>query len=222
MELVAAIRSRRMVRRFAPEPAVPLTVVEDLVALAIRAPSAGFSQGWDFVALLTPAQRDRFWKAATACSDSPDPWLAGVRAAPAVLLCLANPTAYLDRYAEPDKGWSDRSLEHWPIPYWDTDTAMAAMLILLGAQDLGLGALFFGVPAACHDSVRSALAIPTDSRIVGVIALGHEERRVRSPSLRRGRRGVGEVLHVGSFGASAGTSTTASGEDGVIRPPAST
>jgi hypothetical protein len=32
-----------------------MEVVRDLVALAVRAPSAGFSQGWDFVALLNTA-----------------------------------------------------------------------------------------------------------------------------------------------------------------------
>jgi hypothetical protein len=69
---------------------------------------------------------------------------------------LADPTAYLDRYAEPDKGWTDRSLDRWPIPYWDTDTAMAAMVVLLGAVDAGLGALFFGVPGTRHDALKAA------------------------------------------------------------------
>jgi nitroreductase len=115
---------------------------------------------------------------------------------------LSDPTAYLDRYAEPDKGWTDRSPDRWPIPYWDTDTAMAAMLVLLGAVDAGLGALFFGVPGPRHEAVKAAYAVPPDRRIVGVIALGHEAERVRSPSLRRGRRPWGDVLHLGRFGAS--------------------
>lgn len=190
-----------MVRRFAPDPPVSEAVVRELVDLASRAPSAGFTQGWDFVALLTPADRDTFWNAARP-TEADSPWLDGVRAAPALLLCLANPQAYLDRYAEPDKGWSDRSLHHWPIPYWDTDTAMAAMLVLLGATDRGLGALFFGVSTAQHDPVRSALGIPPERRIVGVIALGTQAERVRSPSLKRGRRDVDAILHVGRFGAS--------------------
>ena len=58
------------------------------------------------------------------------------------------------------------------MPYWDTDTAMAAMVLLLGAEDAGLGALFFGVPAERHDAVRAALGIPDGRRIVGVVALG--------------------------------------------------
>ena len=65
--------------------------------------------------------------------------------APLLIVCLSNKSAYLDRYAEPDKGWTDRSEAHWPAPYWDIDTGMAAMLILLTAVDAGLGALFFGI-----------------------------------------------------------------------------
>ena len=223
MQLRDAVRRRRMVRRFDPDRPVPAEVVRDLVELAQRAPSAGFTQGWDVLAL-TGEDRAAFW-AATREEDggedsggadsggadsgdgggpagAADPWLQGVSAAPVLLLWLANPTAYLDRYAEPDKGWTDRSLRRWPVPYWDTDTAMAAMVALLGAVDAGLGALFFGVPAQRHDAVRAAYGIPPDRRLVGVTALGHEARRVRSPSLRRGRRPLEEVLHVGRFGAS--------------------
>ncbi|GGL22781.1 nitroreductase family protein [Phycicoccus endophyticus] len=201
MELREVVRRRRMVRRFDPGRPVPESVVRDLVALAVRAPSAGFSQGWDFVALLAPEDRERFWGAA-AGSGPPDAWLRGVSAAPALLVCLSNPGAYLDRYAEPDKGWSDRSLEHWPVPYWDTDTAMAAMLVLLGAQDAGLGALFFGVPAGRHGAVLEALRVPDDRHVVGVVALGHEAERVVGSAATRPRRTVEDVLHLGRFGVS--------------------
>jgi len=207
MELLDAVSRRRMVRRFDPDRPVPLDTVVDLVRLAQRAPSAGHTQGWDVLALVDPADRARFWEAtreATQETDrEPGAWLRGVSAAPVLLLMLADPTAYLDRYAEPDKGWTDRSLARWPIPYWDTDTAMAAMILLLGAVDAGLGAFFFGVPAARHETVKAAYAVPPDRRVVGVVALGHEAERVRSPSLRRGRRPLDDVLHLGRFGESA-------------------
>lgn len=201
MEFEHAVRRRRMTRRFRPDVPVEPATVADLVTLAQRAPSAGFSQGWDVVALVEDEARARFWRATTDPEHPPDPWLAGVRPAPALLVMVADPAAYLARYAEPDKGWTDRSRDRWPIPYWDTDTAMAAMIILLGATDRGLASLFFGVPAGAHDAVRDALGIPPDRRIVGIIALGTEAERVRSPSLRRGRRPLDEVLHVGRFGA---------------------
>ncbi|MGB7818371.1 MAG: nitroreductase family protein, partial [Ornithinibacter sp.] len=162
MEFREVVRRRRMVRRFDPDAPVEPSVVRDLVSLAVRAPSAGFSQGWDFVLLEDPADRAAFWGATreAGAAWAPDDWWTGVSAAPVLVVCLSDPGAYLDRYAEPDKGWEDRSVERWPVPYWDTDTAMAAMIMLLGAQDHGLGALFFGVPAERHDDVRMALDIP--------------------------------------------------------------
>ena len=201
MELRDAVLRRRMVRRFDPDVPVPPAVVRDLVGLAVRAPSAGFSQGWDFVALLHADDRAAFW-AATDDGTPADAWRKGVCAAPALVLCLSDPTAYLDRYALPDKGWVDRSLDRWPIPYWDTDTAMAAMVLLLAAEDAGLGALFFGVPGERHAAVREAFGIPEDRRLVGVVALGTEARRVSGSARSRRRRALDEVLHEGRFGAS--------------------
>ncbi|MBM6404001.1 nitroreductase family protein [Phycicoccus sp. CSK15P-2] len=201
MELREVVRRRRMVRRFDPDVPVPAEVVDDLLSLAVRAPSAGFSQGWDFVVLLTPEERDRFWGVAAGPGPG-DAWLRGVSAAPALVLCLSDPDAYLERYAEPDKGWTDRSLDRWPVPYWDTDTAMAAMLVLLGAEDAGLGALFFGVPPDRHDDVRAALGVPPGRRLVGVVALGHEAERVSGSARTRARRPLAEVVHHGRFGVS--------------------
>jgi len=197
-----------MVRRFDPSVPVEMEVVRDLVTLAVRAPSAGFSQGWDFVALLNPQDRAAFWAAADDGGPA-DAWLRGVSAAPALVLCLSDAGAYLDRYAQADKGWVDRSPDRWPIPYWDTDTAMAAMIILLGAQDAGLGALFFGIPAQRHDAVREAHGIPEDRRLVGVIALGTPAARAAhtggSPRTRP-RRPLEDVLHAGRFGGWSGAS----------------
>lgn len=201
VELREAVRGRRMVRRYDPDRPVPEPLVRELLDLAVRAPSAGFSQGWDFLVLLEPADRARFWDA-TAEPGPADAWRRGVGAAPALVLCLSHPDAYLDRYAEPDKGWTDRSPDRWPVPYWDTDVAMAAMILLLGAQDAGLGALFFGVPPHRHAAVRDALAIPGTRRIVGVVALGHEAERVSGSARTRARRDLADVVHVGRFGVS--------------------
>jgi nitroreductase len=199
MEFSEVVRRRHMVRRYDPERPVPTAALHACLDNALRAPSAGFSQGWDFVVLTEPADRERFW-AATTDDDEPDAWLAGVRDAPVLVLCCSDKESYLDRYAAPDKGWTDREEGRWPVPYWDIDTGMAALLILLTAVDQGLGALFFGVPAECHDDVHEALGIPRDRALVGVVSLGYEVRGTKSPSLRRGRRGHDEVVHWGRFG----------------------
>ena len=92
----------------------------------------------------------------------------------------------------------------WPVPYWDIDTGMAALLMLLTAVDEGLGGLFFGVPPESHEDVHEAFAIPHDRSIVGVVALGRPAAAAAStpgsPS-RRPRRQLSEVVHAGRFGA---------------------
>jgi nitroreductase len=200
VEFADVVRARRMVRSYDPDRPVPATVVTDLLAAAVRAPSAGFSQGWDFL-VLRDAPRARFWQVTTDGRD-PDAWLRGMTTAPVLVLCLSDPQRYLERYAEPDKGWTDRDPGRWPVPYWDVDTGMAALLIQLAAVDAGLASCFFGVPADRHDAVRAEFAVPPGRRIVGVVSLGHPAPAGdrRSPSLRRGRRPVSEVVHDGRFG----------------------
>lgn len=202
MEFREVVRRRRMVRAYDPDRPVPTEVVTRALEHAIRAPSAGFSQGWDFVVLTTEEERSRFWAASTgeAAQERMDSWLRGVSSAPCLILCLSDKDTYLDRYAEPDKGLSDRSEEHWPVPYWDVDTGMAALLILLTAVDEGLGGLFFGVPPERRRATLEAVEAPTDRSIVGVVALGYAASDRKSPSLRRGRRPVSEVAHRGRFG----------------------
>jgi nitroreductase len=189
MQFPDAVRARRMVRAYAPDRPVPAPVLTGLLYLAIRAPSAGFTQGWDFLVLSDPPDRDRFW-ALTTAGEPPDPWLDGMRSAPALVVCLSDPERYLDRYAEPDKGWTDRDPGRWPVPYWDVDVGMAAMILLLGAVDAGLAGCFFGVPPEHHAAVRSAFGVPADRRIVGVVSLGYG-----APDRRRLFRGAAAAAY---------------------------
>ncbi|MGY1593774.1 nitroreductase family protein [Geodermatophilus sp. SYSU D00708] len=199
VEFAGVVRRRRMVRDYDPDRPVPPEVRERLLEHAIRAPSAGFSQGWAFLVLEDADDRARFWSVTTS-PGAPDAWLTRMRRAPLLIVPLSCKDAYLDRYAEPDKGWIDRDEARWPVPYWDVDTGMAALLVLLTAVDEGLGACFFGVPAERVDAFRSAFGVPARYRPVGCLSVGYpggEDRR--SPSLRRGRRGVEEVVHRGRW-----------------------
>lgn len=200
MEFSEVVRRRHMVRRYDAERAVPPEVLETVLRNALRAPNAGFSQGWDFVVLSDAGERDAFWAATTDPDDEPDSWLSGVRTAPTLVLCCSDEGAYLRRYAAPDKGWTDMDEARWPVPYWDIDTGMAALLMLLTAVDEGLGGLFFGVPPENHEDVHEAFDIPHDRTLVGVVALGYPLAHAKSPSLRRGRRPLEDVVHAGRFG----------------------
>jgi len=205
VELSEAVRRRRMVRTYDPDRPVPREVVRRLLDLALRSPSAGHSQGRDVVVLADPADRARFWAATTDPAAAPDGWLLGMRTAPVLVLWCSDPGAYRRRYAEPDKARAaaEREDADWPVPYWDVDTGMAAVVLLLGAVDEGLGACFFGVPPGRHDAVREAFAVPADRRLVGVVSLGWPAPDRRSPSLARGRRPLDEVVSWGRFGRPA-------------------
>ena len=197
MELRQAILRRRMVRAFQDWPVDP-AVVDRLLEHATHAPSAGFSQGWAFLVLTEPADRTRFWDAVF-----PDRTAAfthhGIFGAGCLIVPLSHKDAYLDRYAEPDKGQIERVQQRWSVPYWDVDTGMASMLILLTVVDEGLGALFFDISPEHLDAFRSAFEVPAAFTPVGAIAVGHRAADVPSPSLGRGRRPVEEVVHRGRW-----------------------
>jgi nitroreductase len=202
MEYDDVVRRRRMVRNYDPERPVPAAVVDRLLGYAVRAPSAGFSQGWGFLVLDTPADRDLFWSVTSPAGVSESVWLAGMRRAPLIVVPHSNRDAYLTRYAEPDKGWTDRDESRWPVPYWHLDAGFASLLMLLGAVDAGLGACFFGVPPERFEPYRSAFAVPAEYTPVGAVTIGYPAPDRRSPSLARGRRPVAEVTHRGRWGKS--------------------
>lgn len=199
MEFREVVRRRRMVRDYDPERPVPPEIRERLLEHAIRAPSAGFSQGWAFLVLETAEERGRFW-AATTDGGPADGWLTRMRRAPLLIVPLSHKDAYLDRYAEADKGWTDRDESRWPVPYWDIDTGMASLLMLLTAVDEGLAACFFGVPPERVPALRTAFGVPEGYTPIGCVSVGYAgSADRRSPSLDRGRRGVAEVVHRGHW-----------------------
>jgi len=201
MEFGEVVRRRHMVRSYADRP-VPAELVDRVLDAGLRAPSAGFSQGWAFVVLDRPERTARFW-ALTARTGGPPPSggrLAGMRTAPVIIVPLAHKAAYLARYREEDKAGLglDRE-EAWPVPYWDIDTAFATMAMLLAATDAGLGALFFGIFHG-EAELLADLGVPAGYRPIGAIGLGWPGGSdQRSPSVARGRRRREDVVHYGRW-----------------------
>jgi nitroreductase len=188
-----------MVRAFAPEPLPPGTL-EDLVDLARRAPSAGHSQGWAVVGLEGPEETARYWDVALPAERRAGFRWPGLVAAPALLVALVRPDAWVERYAEPDKSSTGLGAggAAWPVPYWWVDAGMAVEHVLLGAVAAGLGACFFGL--FDHEAaILTALGVPEGWRAVGTIAVGvpvdHDEGR----SVGRGRRPLTDVFHRGRW-----------------------
>ena len=143
-----------------------------------------------------PTVRQRFW----SFTDDPrfprEPdELDG--APPVLVILLADSSRYIERYSQPDKlafGLDDA--EAWPVKFWDTDTAMAGMLLLLASVDAGLGAWYFGIPYG-ETALRQELDIPTDRNIIGVIGLGYPgvDDRPSGSAYSLSRRPLHEMVH---------------------------
>ncbi|MHB1988137.1 MAG: nitroreductase family protein [Acidimicrobiales bacterium] len=201
MEFRDVVRRRRMVRHFSPDPVDPL-VVERIIAAGLRAPSAGYSQGYALLVLDSPVDLERLWAVHTAPQGSAG-WSAEVRSgvlnAPVVLAVLTSKDAYLSRYAQPDKAWTDRDEARWPVPYWYVDAGCVALLMLLAAVDEGLGALLFGIVPSDIPRFRSSFDVPTSHDLVGCVAIGHESPRALRRDLSGRRREQSELVHRGRW-----------------------
>lgn len=187
-----------MVRDYEDRP-VPAEVRDRIVANALRAPSAGYSQGWGFLVLERPVDRERFWEATSTPGQDASPFADGMRRAPLIVVALSHKQAYLDRYAEPDKGVFDRRESFWPVPYWHIDAGFASLLMLLTVVDAGLGACFFGIVPERIEPFREAFGVPEAYTPIGAVSVGYRAPDAPSPSLRRGPRPVEDVVRYGHW-----------------------
>lgn len=196
----AVVRRRRMCRSFRPDPVDP-ALVDSLVDLASRAPSAGKAQGWHLVVLEGEAT-DRFWRHAFPVERRAGFRWPGLFDAPVIALPFADPAAYVARYGEPDKAATGlgEGVEAWPTPYWTVDASMAVMTLLLAAEDAGLGALLFAVFRGA-DAVRVELGVPEHLQLLGAVALGWPsvDRAEPGRSAPRARRSPSAIIHRGTW-----------------------
>ena len=192
MDFTDLIHKRRMVRNFTSEP-VPPNAIERILDAARRGPSAGFTQGQDFIVVTDTAVKQEI---AALCHEESyvkggfDPFISG---APVLIIPCTNENAYHRRYQQPDKVNSEGKEINWPVPYWFMDVGCAVMLLLLAVVNEGLAAGFAGA----HDlaALRTLLNIPNEVTPVGVIPIGQPAPDKRSPSLKRGRRPQRDVIH---------------------------
>jgi nitroreductase len=159
---------RRMVRRFKPDP-LPTATIRRLVAAAVRAPSAGNTQPWQFVVV-----RDRQRRMALADAAFGQRFVAD---APVVIVPCFDVARVRPRYG--------RRAERYGM----IDAAFASLSLLLAVTDAGLGACFVG--AIDDDRVASAVDLPAHVRPLAVMPIGHPAEsppRMRVPRPR-------EVVH---------------------------
>jgi nitroreductase len=197
------VRRRRMFRDFTDQP-VDREVLLRMLNDARRVPTAGFSQGIDFV-VLEGVDTEMFWSHTLPVEERAAFRWPGLIAAPVIVLPIADAQSYLDRYSQPDKAHAGLGSDQdaWPVPYWFIDSGMAAMSLLYGIVNEGLGALFFGI-FRNETQLLSTLGVPAGHRPIGAIAIGHptvdaRNRKVEASPATRKRRDLADVVHFGSW-----------------------
>lgn len=173
MDVFEAIKGRRSIRSFAPEP-IPDADLEKILEAGIAAPSAGNCQPWEFVIVKDPENKQKLVQAARGHS-----FLA--EAAVVVVICAdVNRTA--GRYG--DRG---RNL------YCIQDTAAVAQNIHLAAYALGYGTCWVG--AFDEKAVAAAIKAPDGVRPLIMIPIGKPREKPKPTS----RAPLKERTHLESF-----------------------
>src|SRR5690348_11148069 len=114
-----------MVRAFTDQP-VEAAVLDGLLDLARRAPSAGNSQGTDLLVLDRTESTKRYWDLTLPGERRTHFGWPELLDAPVLVVVWVSPTVYVSRYAEPDKAATGLGTlpEAWPVPYWFIDGGM--------------------------------------------------------------------------------------------------
>ncbi len=188
-----------MVRSFTDTP-VAAESVERILDAGRRGPSAGHSQGIEFVIVTDPATRATIAGGFQRVVDISGHHNFVAQARVHIVIC-ANAEIYRARYREADKMQARGAIDDdalWTVPYWWSDAGCAQMLMLLAAVDEGLAAAFVGYGPGEH-AVKTLLGIPDDYRILGAVLVGHEADDARQfgdvSAVPRRRRAAADVVH---------------------------
>lgn len=169
MDFPTVVSKRRMVRNFNQDPVDP-QAVDRILDSARCGPSAGYTQGQDFVVVTNQDLKEAI---ADLCHEKRyvaggfDPFISG---APVLLIPCTNENAYHRRYQQSDKVREDGREIEWPVPHWFMDVGCVVMLIFLAAVEEGLAAGFAG--ASDLEALRSLLKSLLRSRQWASFLLG--------------------------------------------------
>jgi len=173
MDVLEAIKGRRSVREFKPDP-VKDEDLKRILEAGRWSPSAGNCQPSEFVVVKDPSVKRRL---ATAALEE-----TFIAEAPVVIVVCANVPRTSWRYGR-------RGEELYCIQ----DTAAATQNMLLMAYSLGYGTCWVG--AFDDDAVAEVIRVPPGVRPVAIIPLGRPAERPSPPS----RRSLSEIVHENGF-----------------------
>jgi nitroreductase len=169
MDVATAIRTKRMVRSFAPRPLAP-EVLDRILDAGRHAPSSKNKQRWDFIVV---EDRERLRRLAGVGP------FAGHVAGAAAAVALVTP--------DPRGAGTSASI------LWDL--GLAAENMMLAAWELGVGSC----PATVYepDLAREILGYPDDRECGWILSFGYPadpDDRTRPPRAG-GRKGLAEIVH---------------------------
>ena len=176
-------------------------LIEELIDKARRTPTAGNSQGVEFLVLSGEEEVASYWDTTLEKDKRTGfPW-PGLLQAPVLVIPYGMPEKYLSRYQEKDKVSSGlgESISNWQIPYWIVDAASATTALQFLVVENGLSCCFFG-QFKNEEKVSEYFSVPSTARAIGTLAIGWgaEEDRL-SKSAKRKRRELSEVVHFGKW-----------------------
>jgi len=168
MDVIEAIRSRRSVPQFTPDP-VPRQVVEELLDAAVWVPNHRLTEPWQFF-VLDGESKHRFAeirrevrRAALPNPDAPE-------ARPALQKLYEDTVRTPVIIVFTAAGHSDPELEE--ENYWATFGA--AYAFMLGAWSRGIGSYFrSGMALLNSPALRELLGLPPDRRVIGIVYAGY-------------------------------------------------
>lgn len=171
METWDAIRARRNVRAYTPEP-IAEEHLNRIAEAGWRAPSSKNNQHWDFVIV---TEREQLRELSTVWQ------FAGhiAEAAAAIAFVLPQPA-------------DDRS---WVVDNYDLGQATFAMT--LAAADLGIGTGHASV--GDQEKARAILGVPDTHVVRFLLGVGYPADRPLRPIVKPNRRPIDEVVHHGRW-----------------------
>ncbi len=180
MDLMEAIKGRRSLRKYKPDP-IPEEVLHQVLEAVRWAPSWNNTQCWEIIVVKDPEAKSEVLKAMT----KPNPAHSAIIEAP-ILIVLCGKKAISGYYrGKPVTGKGD-----WLM----FDTGLAMQTLCLAAHGLGLGTVVVGM--FDHQKAGEILGVPEDVEVVAMTPLGYPASGSTGPK----RKEISEFVFYEKYG----------------------
>jgi nitroreductase len=180
MELMEAIKGRRSIRKYKPDP-VPEGVFSTLMEAVRWSPSWANTQCWEVIAIKDPTVKSEL----TTVLPKGNPAISSMTEAPLVLVLCAK-KGISGSY----KGQTVTVKGDWLM----FDTGIAMQSLCLAAYSLGLGTVVVGM--FDHKKAEKILGVPGDVEVVAMTPLGYPATGGSTPK----RKDISEFVFFDRYG----------------------